>query len=219
MVVYVWLCGSGKITCFKNISQQTYYGLEDAKVGWHRGGSCFRIQSLPFPFLSVCLLYCSVCRDQTPKLCRSSRNVMKTSIFSIDVEYRTQCLYLCSVQDLGFISAGSPHLTFLVRGDLFPSPSGPLFSLTKNCEWRVSFPLIPEFRTKPPPLRFLGTNYRNSLLLLLSMQHSQADFTQLPSSSSTSSLHASFLSPKSEAWVLFLTVSILISDCLGLGCT
>lgn len=74
---------------------------------------------------------------------------------------------------------------------------------------------------KPPPLlRFLGTHYRNTLLLLLSMQHGRADFTGLPSSSSssTSSLHASFLSPKSEARILFLAVSIPISACLGHGC-
>lgn len=81
---------------------------------------------------------------------------------------------------------------------------------------RVSFPLILRFHTKPPPLRFLGTNYRNSLLLLPSMQHSGTDFTSPPPHTRTHQHPpSSFLSPKSEARILFLAVSILVSVYLG----
>lgn len=53
------------------------------------------------------------------------------------------------------MSAGSPHITHLARGGLFPFPSGPLFFLTRSCEWPESFHLIPPFHMKPPLLRFL----------------------------------------------------------------
>lgn len=68
----------------------------------------------------------------------------------------------------------------------------------------MSLPLILQFHTKPPPLRFLGTNYRNSLLLLPSRQHGGADFTRLPSSSSSSPLlpvsYLQSLKPGFSSW-------------------
>lgn len=116
--------------------------------------------------------------------------MMETLIFSVEVECRLSILPVYRILGSCLLVL---HITHLLRGGLFPFPPGPLFSLTRSCEWCASFHLIPRFHIKPPPLRFLGTNYRNPFLILLSMPHSWADFTQFPPNPGTPSMSVSCL--------------------------
>lgn len=103
-------CGGGKTTCLRKISQQANSGFGDYKVDPLGDGSTFRIQSFQHRFLSVCPLSRTVSRTQSPK-----QNVIQVHEEDFYLFYwsRIQNPQPCCMQDSGFTSAGSPHITHL----------------------------------------------------------------------------------------------------------